>query len=247
MMSMRPLSSAPVVRGTVALLLAGALGCGLISSDISKVTFELPAKTYTFNSAQWGIPAGNTVAVHCGAPDNPVTMTVMDCCNPPAPFPKPNCTANPLVCEGTPKVCTLEQPVAVGQSVNLKSEVSVLSSINSQSIADITLSNLHYEAQSTLNVDVPPLDLYIAADGVQDPKDPSAQKFGTVPAIPGGTSPSGDVVLEPNSDAVFSARGQMFGTPFNFIAATTISVPSGSPTPTGMITVTITGTVAAKL
>ncbi len=227
------------------LLLAGTLGCGLISSDITKVTFDLPARTYSFNSAQWGIPAGDTVTVHCGSADNLATMTVMDCCNPPAPLTKPDCTANPLMCEAG--VCTLEQPVTVSQSMNLKAEVPALSSISSQSLVDISLSSLHYDVQSTLNVDVPPLILYIADGGVMNPMDPSAQKFGTVPAIPKGTSPSGDVVLEPNADAIFAARGHDFGTPFNFIASTTISVPSGSPTPTGMITVTVTGQAAAKL
>jgi hypothetical protein len=222
------------------LLVLGALGCGLISSDITKVTFDLPAKTYSFNASQWGIPAGSTQAVPCGG-----SNVVQDCCNPPAPLPKPNCAANPLMCVSG--VCTLEQPVTVSNTVNLKAEVPVLSSVSNQSIADITLSNLHYEAQNTLNVDVPPLVLYIAADGVTNPNDPSAQKFGTVPMIPKGMNASGDVILEPDADAVFSARGQMFGTPFNFIATTTVVVPSGSPTPQGMITVTITGKIAAKI
>lgn len=228
-----------------ALLLLGAVGCSLISSDITKVTFDLPAKTYSFDAAQWGIPAGNTVAVHCGAPDNLATVTVMDCCNPPAPLTKPDCTAHPLVCEGTPMVCTLKQPVTVAQKMDLKMEVPELSSISNQSVVDISLSNLHYVAVSTLNVDVPPLELYLADDGVTDSS--QGMKFGTVPAIPKGTSPSGDVVLEPNADALFAARGHTFGTPFNFIATTTVSVASGSPAPTGMITVTVTGKAAAKL
>ncbi|HVR03273.1 MAG TPA: hypothetical protein VMT47_14140 [Polyangia bacterium] len=223
-----------------ALLLLGAVGCGLLSSDITKVTFDLPAKMYSFDTAQWGIPAGNTVAVPCGGA-NPI----QDCCNPPAPLPKPNCTANPVVCEAS--LCTLEQPVTVSQTMNLKAEVPELSSVNSQSLVDISLSNLHYDAKSTLNVDVPPLELFLAPDMVTDPKDAQAMKFGTVPAIAKGTSPSGDVVLEPGADALFAGYGHAFSTPFNFIASTTVSVPSGSPTPTGTITVTVTGKVAAKL
>jgi len=229
------------------LVLLGAVGCGLISSDITKVTFDLPAKTYSFDTAQWGIPAGNTVAVHCGAPDNLATATIMDCCNPPAlpGLTKPDCNAHPLVCEGTPMVCTLKQPVTVAQKMDLKMEVPQLSSISNQSLVDISLSNLHYVAVSTLNVDIPPLELYLADDGVTDSS--QGMKFGTVPTIPKGTSPSGDVVLEPGADALFAARGHTFGTPFNFIATTTVSVPSGSPAPTGMITVTVTGKAAAKL
>ena len=236
MIAMRSFSFARVAG----FLLMGSLGCGLISSDITRVTFDLPAKTYSFNSAQWGIPAGNTVAVPCGG-----ASPVQDCCNPPAPLPKPNCTANPIVCEAS--VCTLKQPVTVAQKMDLKMEVPQLSSVSNQSVVDISLTSLHYDAVSTLNVDVPALELFLADDGVMSATDASAMKFGTVPSIPKGTSPSGDVVLEPNADALFAARGHMFGTPFNFIATTTISVPSGSPTPNGAITVTVTGKAAAKL
>jgi len=233
------------VTRVASLLLVGALGCGLISSDITKVTFDLPPKTYSFDSAQAGLPTAATPVVHCGSPDNIATMTVMDCCKPPAGLPQPNCTANPVVCEAG--ICTLEQPITVSQTMNLKSEVMVLQSVNSQSLVDISLQNLHYEATSTLTIDVPPLELYLAPSTVKDPKDPAAMKFGTVPAIVHGTSPSGDVVLEPGADALFAGYGHDFGTPFNFIATTTISVPSGSAPPTGAITVTVTGKVAAKL
>jgi hypothetical protein len=244
MIAMRSLSSRLHWRHG-ALLLLGAVGCGLLSSDITKVTFDLPTKTYSFDTSQWGLPANSTPPVPCGGGPT----TVQDCCNPPAlpGVTKPDCVAHPLVCEGTPMVCTLEQPVTVSQTMNLKNEVPELSSVNSQSLVDISLQNLHYDAVSTLNVDVPPLELFLAPDMVTDPKDARAMKFGTVPAIAKGTSPSGDVVLEPGADALFAGYGHAFGTPFNFIASTTVSVPSGSPTPTGMITVTVTGKVAAKL
>jgi hypothetical protein len=235
------------VSRVVGLLFVGALGCGLINSDVTKVTFDLPSKTYSFDSSKAGVPANfSTVKINCGTPDNLLTMTVMDCCNPPAASPiKPNCTANPVKCESA--VCTLEQPVTVVQSMNLKNEVPQLMSVNDQHLANISLETLHYEAMSTLNVDIPALDLYLGPSAAMGPMDAGVIHFGTVPAIAHGTSPSGDVVLDADADATFSSFGYTFGTPFNFIASTTVRVPSGSPAPTGMVTVTVSGKIAAKL
>jgi hypothetical protein len=228
-------------------LVLGALGCGLISSDITALTFDLPPKTYSYDTAVWMLPAGNVAAIPCGG-----ASPIADCCNPPAipgvNIPKPDCVATPLVCEGQPTVCTVKLPITVHQQMDLKKEVPQLSSLNSQSLADITLSRIRYDVTSTMNIELPPLELYLAPDSVTDPKDPLAKKFGTVPSIPAGaTIVDGDVTKEPDADQTFSARGHDFGTPFNFIATTTITIPSGSPTPSGKIDVTIKGQAKVSL
>ena len=41
---------------TSAIAVLGLVGCGLISTDITKLTFDLPTETYTFDTAQWNIP-----------------------------------------------------------------------------------------------------------------------------------------------------------------------------------------------
>src|SRR6187399_2591207 len=93
-----------------ALMLAG---CGLIDSDIARVNFALPSKTYTVNTASFNLPAGDTPAVPCGS-----GQTVMDCCNPPQPLPMPDCAMTQLTCEpngaGT-AVCTAVVNVSVAQ------------------------------------------------------------------------------------------------------------------------------------
>jgi hypothetical protein len=242
-----------VFRARVAGLLAGclgvgvlaAVGCGLISSDITKVTFDLPARTYTFDSSALGVPAGNTTAVPCGG-----TNAVQDCCNPPMPLPKPDCTATPIVCEApagsAAKVCTLEQPLTLTSTINLKMDAPELSSLSDQHLASVSLESLRYSAHSTLNVDAPPFDLYLAAQGVTDPKSAMAMKFGTIPAVKAGQSPSGDIVQTSNAGALFTAYCTDFAMPFNVLATTVVVVPSGSPTPTGAISITITGSVSAK-
>ena len=92
-----------------AILLLGAVGCGLLSKDISKATFELPTKHFTF-TAPAGIPAQQ---VPCG-PGTPLATC-------------PAVTGLTLSCDSG--VCTAHVPVSVAQRMDLKNEVSVLKNI----------------------------------------------------------------------------------------------------------------------
>src|SRR3954468_17154146 len=96
------------------------LGCGLISSDITRLTFDLPSKTYRFDTASANLPAdGSFPEVACGA-----GQAVTDCCAPPAPAPAPDCAAMPLACDAG--ACTLHQPVTVAQKMDLGMEAPQL-------------------------------------------------------------------------------------------------------------------------
>jgi hypothetical protein len=213
------------VLGVLVLLVTG---CGLISSDVTKLTFDLPTKHYTFSADGWAsmIPAGVNMKVTCGAGG-----TVATC-------------PSPLLCDAG--VCSAHVPVSVFQKMDLKMEVPQLSSVNNQSLADITLESMTYQVTSTANVPIPEIDLYLAPDGVTDPSNPQAVKFGTIAAIPAATNRSGSVVKTADADATFIKYGMAFGTPFNFIASTTVVVPTGT-SPTGMVDVVVNGQVSAKL
>ena len=75
-------------------LVGVGVGCGLISSDVAEIKFNLPPRMYSFDSSTFNVPAGITGEVPCGA-----GQIVTDCCNPPAPLPAPDCSANPITCE----------------------------------------------------------------------------------------------------------------------------------------------------
>ncbi|HVZ74816.1 MAG TPA: hypothetical protein VHJ20_20680 [Polyangia bacterium] len=244
-MKSRALARAAAALGLGIIVGAAAVGCGLISSDVTAVHYPLPTKTYTFDTASWGVPAGNTTKINCGSADNVLTMTVMDCCNPPTPIPKPTCAPpkTTFACEAN--VCTYKQLVSIVSTVNLK-DVQQLQSATS--IANISLDDLDYNVtMNTLNTAVPPLTLYLAPMGVTDPSDAQAKKFGTVPSIPAGQLKMDAVALEPDSDTTFASFASNLAAPFNIIIATTASVPSGSPTPQGSLTVVVTGQFKAKL
>jgi hypothetical protein len=239
---MKPMKRAILARVLAGVCVAtlGALGCGLISPDVTSVTYPLPTKTYSFNSATWGVPATTTVVIPCGGGN-----AIQDCCNPPAPLPKPMCAPpkTTFACEAS--VCTFKQMVSIVSVVNLK-DVQALSTASQ--LANISLQSLDYAVTTnTLNVAVPPLILYLAPMGVTDPTSAQAVRFGTVPAIPAKQTPSGSVQLEADADATFAMFAADLSVPFGIIATTTVSVPSGTPTPQGALSVDVSGQFKAKL
>jgi len=221
-----------VVAGLLAL---ASGGCGLISSDVTETPFDLPAQTYSFDSATFNAPAGISQEIPCGA-----GQLVTDCCNPPI-GPAPDCNANMIACEpnasGT-DVCTATVPVSQSQTLNLGQQVP-----NLGNHVTIKIKRISYVVNAnTLNLNLPDVILYLAPQGVTDTRD--AMRFGTLPAIAAGTTPSGNVVLDSNAASVFNMYTANIQTPFNFIAATQVKV---SQSPTGRIDMTISGQLAASL
>jgi hypothetical protein len=218
------------------LLALGTGGCGLISSDVTETPFELPAKTYSFDSSMFMVPSALSQEVPCGAPP------VMDCCNPTPPLPAPDCNANMITCEanaGGTNVCTAQVPVTQGSMTNLAQEAPKLAGLTGY--LNIKIKRISYEVPTnTLSVDLPAIDLYMASST----SDPSPMKFGTMPAISAGMTTAGDVMLDQNAGSVFSRYTQDISVPFAFIAKTTVKV---SQAPTGKIDLKISGTLAASL
>lgn len=224
-------------------VIAGAAslsGCGAIS-NLGTITFDLPQQSFSFSTASstWKAPPATFPAVSCGT-----GQLVADCCNPPAPAPKPDCTATPLVCEGG--VCVLEFPIDASQTINLKMQVPSLSSLSGQTLATISISKVTYTIMSTMNVDLPEVDVFIAPANVMTASDPNAKKFGSIPPSPANMTTTGNMTLDPNGGAVFSQYASAFSTPFNFIAHATMIVKPGDPIPSGGVNATVTGKVSAK-
>ena len=229
-------------RAIVAFVLAAATGgCGLISSDVTETPFDLPQRMYSFDSSTFPVPGGVTSEVPCGA-----GQLVVDCCNPPAPLPAPDCTTTPLSCEQNENgmnVCTATVTVSQSQMINFGQEVSQLSGL--AGFVEIKIKRISYVVtNNTLNIDLPDVALYLAPQGTTSPSDSSARKFGTMPAIPAMTMPAGDVVLEPDAGQTLKAFTQDITQPISFIAATTVRV---THSPAGRIDLTITGKLATSL
>lgn len=215
-------------------LVASLGGCGALS-NVGTITFALPPQSFSFDTSNsmWKAPPASFPSVTCGSGG-----MVADCCQAPA-----DCNATPLACVGG--VCVLEFPVTVSQTINLKMQVPQLSSLSGQSLAKISISQVTYVIDSSMNVELPPVDVYIAPANVTS-TDPPAQKFGSIPASPAKMKTPGNMTLDRNGSAVFSQYASAFSTPFNFIAHTTMIVKPGDPIPSGAVTATVNGTVSAK-
>jgi hypothetical protein len=239
MKGMKP-SSLRVSSPAVGVLgLALLAGCGLISSDISKLTFDLPTQTYTFDTSQWGnLPKGTVPPVPCAS--------ASDCCTA-ATLANSGLDCSTVTCNSA-SVCEVDVPESTASNVNLATQVPVLKSFAGHGLSSITISSISYVvSNNSLNIDLPAMTIYLAPDGVTDPTDSRAREFGTIPVIPAMTDPSGMVVLVSNATQVFASFTGNVSTPFNIIAAGTVSIVGGSNVPSGAITISVTGTVSAQI
>ncbi|MES1208196.1 MAG: hypothetical protein ABUS79_19850 [Pseudomonadota bacterium] len=214
-------------------------GCSL---DITRVTFDLPKQTYSFDTSMWAnLPPA---ATNLSFPSIPCTSDA-ECCTLGAPAGL-DCNTTPLTCPaGT---CEADVPESLNSSINLAQSVPQLATFPGHSLVKVSISSISYQvSDNTLNVDLPPMAIYLAPDGVTDAHDASAMLFGTVPSIPAGTNPSGMVQKAPNADAVLQMYTSNVSQTFNVIATTTVVIAAGTPVPNGHITVTIGGAVSAQL
>lgn len=215
------------------ILVLGSAGCGLISSDVTETPFDLPPKTYSFDSSTFDVPSGVTQEIPCGA-----GQLVTDCCM----LPMVDCGTNAVTCEqnenGT-NVCTAQVTITQGSMTNLAQEAPKLAGLTGY--LNIKIKRISYQVPTnTLSINLPDVELFMASST----SDPSPMKFGTLPAIPAGMTTSGDVILDPNASTVFAHFTQDITVPFAFIAKTTVKV---SHAPAGKIDMTISGTLAASL
>jgi hypothetical protein len=225
--------------GRISVALATA-GCGLVSSDVATIKFDLPVRTYSFDTAQmgWNLPPASLPSVACA--DDQI------CC---AAAQLAGVDCGMVVCDSDSATCALKVTVETPpQSVDLKAEVPELSSLDHQTVIDVTISRITYDdTANTLNVNLPEVEIYVAPQGATSSADPSASKFGTVPVTLAGTTiAGGSVALDPAGQNAFVGFAHDFGTPFVFIAKTTVIVPGGTPLPAGAIDIEIRGQLSAK-
>src|SRR5204863_3112793 len=124
------------------------VGCGLISSDITKVSFDLPPRSYRFDTKQPGWNPDTTAKLGT-VPSFPCASDA-DCCSaelaPLLSVAGLDCSL--LTCDLPPGTGTCAFAMTVEtppQAIDLKQEVPSISSISSQNIIDITVSQISYD------------------------------------------------------------------------------------------------------
>lgn len=230
-----------LMMGVMGAVVSG--GCGLLDSDITSVKFDLPVKSYTFDTAQAGgtFPTASLPSISCS--------TAAECCT--AAMAAPTLDCGTVICDAVTSTCAVTANIETPppqQTIDLKMEVSALSGFSSQSVLDVTINKITYDIPAnSLNIDLPSVELFVADQGATNTAHASARRFGTVPPITAGaTLTGGAVALDPQGQEAFKEHAHKFGTPFVFMARTTVVVAGGTPVPMGAITLTIRGQLKAN-
>jgi hypothetical protein len=209
-------------------------GCGLISSDVTNFDLTLKPKSFTVDTGSWQVDqaAADTFL------SQPCQMTPMNVCTSAATNAcAMGCTG---VC-GSESMCELQLNIAVYKMVDLGMEQPELNTLDNEPIIKVTLDSLQYEVTSnTLNVDTPPLTVYVAPMSVMDPKDPQAKPVATVDPVPAG-------MTVPLQDMTYDAAGKQnlidtmgnYKNPFNVIVGATLTLKAGDTVPTGKLDATV--------
>ena len=224
-------------RGAALVLLLSSCGLG---SDLTKITFQIPQKMYSLDTAdakRWKTPPGGVPTAKCGDGGIP------DCCKPGMGV-TVDCQMYPLTCEM--QACVLTIKIELVQTVNLAMEAPELKNLAGQQVADVTLKTITYKLASTLNFDAPPADVYLAPATVMTSSSADAKKIGTLPMTPAGKTIEGQMTLDSGAQDAFRALAKNPAMPFNVIAVTSPKVKGGT-TPMGRLDMWLGGTAELDL
>lgn len=220
----------PTCLATMAALIAG---CGLIDPDVADFDLSLPEKEFSIDAAAKPLGPEATTAINtscAGLPNLCRTLATAAC-------PQGQCTGS---CSATTMTCELTIPVRLFTTINLASERPELQQIEDRAFVSVTIDSIGYGvSRNTLNVETPPMSIYIAPAAVMDPANATA--IGTLPAIP----PRMTLPLGTPLDLTADGRAAMvrfmkdFRAPFNLIVATNIVIGAGDMIPSGQLAASV--------
>jgi hypothetical protein len=223
------------MRFPYALLLAtwGLAGCGLISSDVTDVSIQLPDKKFSIDTAAFQIndtEAHAALSQSCAASPSACSGIATQVCS-------QGCTG---LCATSTQTCDFNLDVNVVQPVNLLAEQPDLKTFSDQSVVKIGIDSVTYEiTNNTLNIATPEIAVYVAPTAAvkYDPNNKQIKQIGTISPVTAGTTTTAPVPIQ------FTATGQSdlqnimasFKTPFNILVGTEILVDKDTDVPTGRL------------
>lgn len=206
--------------------LAGSVAsCGLIDSSVDDFTLGFPRKDFTVDTAQWQITVmGDTFpTIPCSATSECQAAASSLCAA--------NCTAS---CEAS--MCQAHVPVSLFKSFNLALDAPEYQTIDEQTAISVHVDSVEFIVETnTMNVAVPPLDVYMAPIDVTDSSSPSALRIGTVTSVGPGQTGSQELQTDAAGEANLEMFMSNFRTPFNVIVSSTVNISAGDPVPMGML------------
>lgn len=225
------------------LWIATASGCGLVDDDPSRVNLANIEKQFAIDSTAWNVNSAATATLlnqtcnPAAVPDScSSAVTTLAACKSAA------CTA---FCSEETSTCQLSLRVELWRSVNLSSEVPGLgttASTATDSSLDVVLDDVLYKvSDNALNVDTPPLSIYVAPSTVMGPSGEGALRIAEIPPVPATTDLSPrSVTFMAGGKEVLRRRLADYQVPFNVIIAADLLVDLATPIPVGRLNATVT-------
>jgi len=225
-------------------LLALAAGCGLVNSNTLSYEYAFdPPQSFMENFGD----ASNMAAVPSMACDPAAATDSCATLLPPAML-----GAATLSCDATSRMCAAVVDVRLAYPVDLSMQ-NLPAPVVQYGVDKVSIEKIAYWIMNNqVNVEIPPIDLYVASSAAKDENDPSAKLVGTVSKLPpksqctDAADPAGDKAAPMGvsvCDVKLSDAGQSalagfvkdYKTPFQFIAHTKVVAHAGDPLPTGAL------------
>lgn len=209
------------------LMTLGALlvaSCGLIDDSVDDFALGFPRKPFTVDTAQWNLTVTGTFpAVPCGGTTE-CEMAAQSFC-------EGECTAT---CEASN--CQAHVAIGLFQPFNLAVDAPEYQTIDEQTAISVTVDAVEFVVeQNTLNMPVPPLQVYMAPIDVTEATDARASLVGTVSSVQPGQTGTVTMTIDAAGEAVLATYMENFRTAFNVIVAATVDISAGQPVPEGML------------
>ena len=223
----------------VAGLLAGA-GCGLVDSDVTDIDLSLPEREVTVDTADWQLSSNERLqSVDCSADQDVCSTGLAELCG------------SQDVCSGTcgaGQRCEISVRVALWHTFDLGAERPELQQIEGQPLVDVRIERVYYTvSENSLDVDSPPLTVYVAPEGIMSPDDNQAQAVGTIPSVSAMTTvEEADVELTADGKDRLAAFMKDYDTPFNLIVGSELTIAAGDHLPHGRMVTVIKATAVAS-
>ena len=234
------------------LALAAAAGCGLVNSNTLSYSYKFdPPQSFMESfgdmSNKATVPA---VACDPSATSDPCGQLFM-----------PSMLgAATMSCDTTSRMCAAVVDVRLPYPVDLSMQ-SLPAPVVQYGVDKVSIEKIAYWiTNNQVNVEIPPIDLYVASAAAKDEGDPSAKLVGTIAKLPSKSqctdaadtatdnpAPMGvsvcDVKLTDSGESALAGFVKDYKTPFQFIAHTRVVAHAGDPLPTGTITFAVQPTV----
>src|SRR5438270_2751058 len=166
-----------------------------------------------------------------------------------------------MSCDTPSRTCAAVVDVHLAYPVDLSMQ-TLPPEVVQYGVDKVSIEKIAYWVMDSVNVEIPPIDLYVAAAGAKDESDASAKLVGTVAKLPANAractdaaDPAGDPMANTQMlsvcDAKLSDAGQTalaafvkdYKTPFQFIARSKVVAHAGDPLPTGTLSFYVRPTV----